>query len=43
MGTVSRTGLAGLLIVDRAENGPKQLECSLPAVKPAEFDAPVTL
>lgn len=41
MGTVSRTGLAGLLIGNTAEAVLPQLNCSLLTVKPPGFESPV--
>jgi nucleotide-binding universal stress UspA family protein len=43
MGTVSRTGIPGLLIGNTAEVILNNLECSVLAVKPAGFVTPVTL
>ena len=43
MGTVSRTGIPGLLIGDTAEVILNNLECSVLAVKPTGFVTPVTL
>lgn len=43
MGTVSRTGIAGLFIGNTAETILEQLDCSVLAVKPAGFVSPVTL
>jgi nucleotide-binding universal stress UspA family protein len=43
MGTVSRTGIPGLLIGNTAEVILNNLECSVLAVKPASFVTPVTL
>jgi nucleotide-binding universal stress UspA family protein len=43
MGTVSRTGITGLLIGNSAEVILNNLECSVLAVKPAGFITPVTL
>ncbi len=43
MGTVSRTGIAGLFIGNTAETVLRQVECSVLTVKPAGFDTPVTL
>ena len=43
MGTVSRTGIPGLLIGNTAEVILNNLECSVLAVKPAGFTTPVTL
>ncbi|MDQ2075107.1 universal stress protein [Marinimicrobium sp. ABcell2] len=41
MGTVARTGIAGLLIGNTAEAIINQLQCSLLAVKPEGFETPV--
>lgn len=43
MGTVARTGIAGLLIGNTAEAVLEQLQCSVLAVKPSGFVSPVTL
>lgn len=43
MGTVARTGIAGLLIGNTAEAILEQLQCSVLAVKPTGFVSPVTL
>jgi len=43
MGTVARTGIAGLLIGNTAEAMLEQLDCSVLAIKPAGFVTPVTL
>lgn len=43
MGTVARTGIAGLFIGNTAEAVLEQLNCSVLAVKPAGFVSPVTL
>lgn len=43
MGTVSRTGIPGLLIGNTAEVILNNLECSVLAVKPSGFVTPVTL
>jgi nucleotide-binding universal stress UspA family protein len=43
MGTVTRTGIAGLLIGDTAEHILQQVDCSILAVKPDGFRTPVTL
>ncbi len=43
MGTVSRTGIAGLFIGNTAETVLRQVECSVLTVKPAGFDTPVKL
>ncbi|MDQ2077653.1 universal stress protein [Marinimicrobium sp. ABcell2] len=43
MGTVARTGIAGLLIGNTAEAILEQLQCSVLAVKPSGFVSPVTL
>jgi len=43
MGTVARTGIAGLLIGNTAEAMLEQLDCSVLAIKPVGFVTPVTL
>ncbi len=43
MGTVARTGIAGLLIGNTAEAILEQLQCSVLAVKPPGFVSPVSL
>ncbi len=43
MGTVARTGIAGLLIGNTAETILEQLQCSVLAVKPPGFISPVKL
>ena len=43
MGTVARTGIAGLLIGNTAETILEQLKCSVLAIKPAGFISPVKL
>ena len=43
MGTVSRTGIAGLFIGNTAETVLRQVECSVLTVKPAGFVTPVTV
>lgn len=43
MGTVARTGIAGLVIGNTAERVLRQLPCSVLAVKPAGFVSPVRL
>lgn len=43
MGTVARTGIAGLLIGNTAERVLKKLTCSVLAVKPHGFVSPITL
>lgn len=43
MGTVARTGIAGLLIGNTAEAVLEQLQCSVLAVKPTGFVSPVKL
>jgi universal stress protein E len=43
MGTVSRTGVAGLLIGNTAEKTLRQVDCSVLTVKPDEFVTPVRL
>jgi nucleotide-binding universal stress UspA family protein len=43
MGTVARTGIAGFIIGNTAENILQSITCSLFAVKPEGFVSPVTL
>lgn len=43
MGTVSRTGVAGLLIGNTAEKLLQKVNCSVLAVKPDDFITPVEL
>ena len=43
MGTVARTGIAGLIIGNTAEAILEQIQCSVLAVKPLGFVSPVTL
>lgn len=43
MGTLARTGIAGLLIGNTAETILEQLRCSVLAIKPPGFVTPVTL
>lgn len=43
MGTISRAGIAGLLVGNTAERMLEQLDCSLLTVKPADFVCPVAL
>ncbi|MCC9603845.1 universal stress protein [Stieleria sp. JC731] len=43
MGTVCRTGVAGFLIGNTAENLLSNVTCSILAIKPAGFHTPVTL
>jgi universal stress protein E len=43
MGTVARTGVAGLFIGNTAEAILEQIECSVLAVKPEGFETPVSL
>jgi nucleotide-binding universal stress UspA family protein len=43
MGTVSRTGVAGLLIGNAAERILRQVNCSVLTVKPDGFATPVKL
>jgi universal stress protein E len=43
LGTVGRTGLAGLLIGNTAETVLQRLDCSVLALKPVGFVSPVTL
>jgi nucleotide-binding universal stress UspA family protein len=41
MGTVCRTGVAGFIIGNTAENVSQQVDCSVLAVKPEGFVPPV--
>jgi len=43
MGTVARGGLAELLIGNTAERVLQKLSCSVVAVKPDNFECPVTI
>ncbi len=43
MGTVARTGISGFFMGNTAETILNQLDCSVLAVKPQEFETPVTL
>lgn len=43
MGTVARTGIAGLFIGNTAEAILEQVQCSVLAIKPEGFETPVTL
>lgn len=43
MGTIGHTGVQGLLIGNTAESVITRVECSVMAVKPANFTSPVTL
>jgi nucleotide-binding universal stress UspA family protein len=43
MGTIARTGVAGLLIGNTAENVLRRLPCSLVALKPAGFVSPIKI
>jgi universal stress protein E len=43
MGTISRAGLAGVLIGSTAERLLDRVDCSILAVKPEDFVSPVTL
>jgi len=43
MGTVCRTGVAGLIIGNTAENVLRQVDCSVLTVKPEGFVSPVNL
>ena len=43
MGTVCRTGVAGLFIGNTAENVLAQVDCSVLSVKPEGFVTPITL
>ncbi|MCA9071599.1 MAG: universal stress protein [Planctomycetaceae bacterium] len=42
MGTLARRGLAGMLIGNTAENLLPQLPCAILAIKPRDFECPVT-
>ena len=42
MGTVARSGIAGILIGNTAENVLSQLQCSVLAIKPRDFVSPVS-
>jgi len=42
MGTIARTGIAGLLIGNTAENVLNQLNCSVLAIKPKDFISPIS-
>lgn len=43
MGTIARTGVAGLVIGNTAENVLRRLPCSLVALKPAGFVSPIKI
>ncbi|MCG3721724.1 universal stress protein [Vibrio cincinnatiensis] len=43
MGTLSRTGISGMLIGNTSEEIISQLDCSVLALKPDHFETPVTL
>lgn len=43
MGTIARSGVAGALLGNTAEAIMDQIECSILAVKPADFVAPISL
>ena len=43
MGTVARSGIAGMLIGNTAERVLRKLPCSVLAVKPEGFTSPVRL
>ena len=43
MGTISRSGIAGLLVGNTAERLLERVDCSLLTVKPADFVSPITL
>ena len=43
MGTLSRGGVAGLLIGNTAERVVNRVDCSLLTIKPEDFISPVTL
>lgn len=42
MGTIARTGIAGMIIGNTAENVLSQLQCSVLAIKPKAFVSPVS-
>jgi nucleotide-binding universal stress UspA family protein len=43
MGTVGRTGIPGLIMGNSAETILQQVDCSVLAIKPPGFIAPVTV
>jgi universal stress protein E len=43
MGTIARTGIPGLLVGNTAERLLREVECSILAVKPDDFESPVKL
>lgn len=43
MGTVARSGVAGVIIGNTAETILSQLKCSVLAVKPIEFISPISM
>jgi len=43
MGTIGRSGLAGLLIGSTAEKLIDRVNCSILAIKPANFQSPITI
>lgn len=43
MGTIARTGLPGVIVGNTAERLLHQIPCSVLAVKPADFQSPITL
>ena len=43
LGTLSRTGIAGVLIGNTAERVLRQVDCSVFAVKPPGFESPIRL
>ena len=43
MGTVARTGIPGFIMGNTAETILNQINCSVLAIKPSEFETPVTL
>ncbi|MFC1788938.1 universal stress protein [Thermodesulfobacteriota bacterium] len=43
MGTIGRSGLAGLLIGSTAEKVIDQVNCSVLTIKPANFKSPITI
>ena len=43
MGTIGRSGLSGLLIGNTAERVIDRVNCSVLAIKPANFKSPITI
>jgi universal stress protein E len=43
MGTIARTGIPGVIVGNTAERLLPQIPCSVLAVKPADFESPITL